>query len=197
MSAISELNSAPYFDDYSPELKDFLRVLFRPGYAVQARELNQLQSILQTQVERFGNHIFKEGSIVLGGMTTIDTKTPKYLKILDNYSGVAVIVSSIINREITGVSSGAKGYVVAVSDTEGADPKTLIYVPTNGINFTASETIAVTGGGNAIVQASNFIGNSSTFSIDAGIFFIKGFFVICPKQTTYLSKYSTQSHALL
>ena len=190
MSAISELNSAPYFDDYSPELKDFLRVLFRPGYAVQARELNQLQSILQTQVERFGNHIFKEGSIVLGGMTTIDTKTPKYLKILDNYSGVAVIVSSIINREITGSSSGAKGYVVAVSDTEGADPKTLIYVPTNGINFTASETIIVTGGGNAIVQASNFIGNSSTFSIDAGIFFIKGFFVICPKQTTYLSKYS-------
>ena len=189
MSAISELNSAPYFDDYSPEIKDFLRVLFRPGYAVQARELNQLQSILQTQVERFGNHIFKEGSIVLGGMTTIDTKTPKYLKIVDNYSGVAVNVSSIINREIT-APSGAKGYVVAVSDTEGADPKTLIYVPTNGINFIASETISVTGGGNAIVQASNFIGNSSTFSIDSGIFFIKGFFVICPKQTTYLSKYS-------
>jgi hypothetical protein len=189
MSAIPELNSAPYFDDYTPETKDFLRILFRPGYAVQARELNQLQSILQTQVERFGNHIFKEGSIVVGGMTTIDTKTPRYLTLEDTYLGDNVIVSGILNKEIEGVS-GARGYVVAVADNEGSDPKTLIYVPQNGINFIAGEVINIVGGGNATLRSSSFTGPSSTVSIDTGIFFIKGFFVINTRQTTYLSKYS-------
>jgi len=89
MSVIKQLNSAPYFDDYSPEDKDFLRILFRPGYAVQARELNQMQSILQTQVERFGNHIFKDGSIVVGGQTTIDCQTPRYITIADTYNSAA------------------------------------------------------------------------------------------------------------
>ena len=59
------LNVSPYFDDYSED-KQFYRVLFKPGVAVQARELNQVQTILQNQVERFGNHIFKSGTIISG-----------------------------------------------------------------------------------------------------------------------------------
>ena len=59
------LNQAPYFDDYDAE-KQFYRVMFKPGYAIQARELTQLQSILQNQVESFGDNIFKEGSVVKG-----------------------------------------------------------------------------------------------------------------------------------
>ena len=56
------LNQAPYFDDYDAE-KQFYRVMFKPGYAIQARELTQLQTMLQNQVESFGDNIFKEGSI--------------------------------------------------------------------------------------------------------------------------------------
>ena len=59
-------NVTPYFDDFN-ESKQFLRVLFRPGYAVQARELTQLQTILQNQISRFGNHVFKNGSMVVPG----------------------------------------------------------------------------------------------------------------------------------
>lgn len=59
------LNQAPYFDDYDAE-KQFYRVMFKPGYAIQARELTQLQTMLQNQVESFGDNIFKEGSIVKG-----------------------------------------------------------------------------------------------------------------------------------
>jgi hypothetical protein len=33
-----DFNTEPYFDDYDAK-KDFYRVLFRPSYAVQAREL--------------------------------------------------------------------------------------------------------------------------------------------------------------
>ena len=59
----TNLNVAPYFDDFDP-VNDYHRVLFKPGYPVQARELTTLQSILQNQVERFGQHFFKEGEKV-------------------------------------------------------------------------------------------------------------------------------------
>ena len=58
-----DLNISPYFDDFDPN-KDFLRVLYRPGFPVQARELTTLQTFMQNQVQRFGNHIFKDGSRV-------------------------------------------------------------------------------------------------------------------------------------
>ena len=59
----TDLNVTPYFDDFDED-KKFHRVLFRPSVPVQARELTQLQTILQNQVERFGDHVFKEGTIV-------------------------------------------------------------------------------------------------------------------------------------
>ena len=59
-------NTDPYYDDFN-ESKGFLRMLFRPGYAVQARELTQLQTILQNQIARFADHTFENGSMVMGG----------------------------------------------------------------------------------------------------------------------------------
>lgn len=64
------LNVSPYFDDFNKD-KDYYKVLFKPGYPVQARELTGLQSILQNQIEQFGNHIFKEGSVVIPGQISL------------------------------------------------------------------------------------------------------------------------------
>ena len=61
----TNLNIAPYFDDFGLE-KQFYKILFKPAYAVQARELTQLQTILQNQVEQFGDNIYQEGSIIKG-----------------------------------------------------------------------------------------------------------------------------------
>lgn len=61
----TNFNVSPYFDDYDED-KNFHRILFRPAVAVQARELTQAQSVLQNQIERFGNHTFKDGSVVDG-----------------------------------------------------------------------------------------------------------------------------------
>ena len=78
MSQETNLNVAPYFDDFNePEIggksQDYYKVLFKPGQAVQARELTTLQSMLQNQVEQFGNHFFKEGAKVIpGDLTYID-----------------------------------------------------------------------------------------------------------------------------
>jgi hypothetical protein len=65
MPITTDLNQSPYYDDFSIE-KQFYRVLFKPRRAVQARELTQLQTILQNQVEQFGDNIFQEGSIIKG-----------------------------------------------------------------------------------------------------------------------------------
>jgi len=77
----TDLNIAPYFDDFDSE-KQFYRILYKPGYAVQARELTQLQSILQNQVETFGDNIFQEGSIVKG-CTFTDLQGLEYVKVSD------------------------------------------------------------------------------------------------------------------
>lgn len=78
----TDLSVSPYFDDYDPN-KDYYKVLFRPGVAVQARELNQLQSMLQKQIERFGDHVFKRGTVVDGCEVAFDDAM-RYVKLKDN-----------------------------------------------------------------------------------------------------------------
>ena len=200
MAVISQLNSAPYFDDFSPETKDFLRILFRPGYAVQVRELNQLQAILQTQIERFGNHIFNDGSIIIGGQTTIDCTGAFYVTLNSTYNGLALTVNSFLNQTIIGGTSGAAGLVTVVADINNTEPITLIYKPLNGAVFIAGEDIKLSGTPSATISSTTFVGvdlntypavgPSSTVSISNGIFFTKGIFVICNTQTTYLDKYT-------
>ena len=77
----NSLGSSPYFDDYD-QTKEFYRVLFKPGVAVQTRELNQLQSVLQNQIERFGDHVFKSGTIV-SGVNFSYMPTYSFVKITD------------------------------------------------------------------------------------------------------------------
>ena len=66
----TNFNVTPYYDDFDAT-KNFHRVLFRPGYAIQARELTQLQTILQNQVTQFNNHVFKDRPHKLSLMITI------------------------------------------------------------------------------------------------------------------------------
>jgi len=80
----TNLNVDPYYDDFS-ESKNFHRVLFRPGLAVQARELTQMQSILQNQIDRFAENIFKEGSVVRGCELNLD-QAFYYVKLRDKNS---------------------------------------------------------------------------------------------------------------
>jgi len=81
MALETDLNVNPYFDDYD-ETKNFNRVLFKPAVPLQARELTQLQTILQSQIERFGQYQFKEGSIIKGCNFYYDAKV-KYVKVND------------------------------------------------------------------------------------------------------------------
>lgn len=107
----TNLNVAPYYDDFD-ETKNFHRVLFRPGVAVQARELTQLQTILQNQVERFGDNIFKTGTIIDGCELSIDTRY-NYIKILDNQNdGQPVSLGLYANSLVVQESSNLQSLVV-------------------------------------------------------------------------------------
>ena len=64
-SLTTDLSGAPYYDDYNAS-KQYYRILFVPKKAVQTREVNQLQTYIQEQISRFGNHVFKDGSVVSG-----------------------------------------------------------------------------------------------------------------------------------
>ena len=99
MSIQTDLNVSPYFDDYK-ETNDYYKILFRPGVAVQTRELNQLQTMLQKQIERFGDNVFKRGAVIDGCDITYHSTFP-YVKIKDTESdGAPVNVAQYVGYNI-------------------------------------------------------------------------------------------------
>ena len=88
MAQNTNLNIAPYFDDFDSS-KGFLKVLFKPGYPVQARELTTLQSLLQNQIDSFGQGVYKEGAQVIPGGITLN-KDVACVIIQNNYLNLDV-----------------------------------------------------------------------------------------------------------
>lgn len=109
------LAGAPYFDDFSnAEANNYHRVLFKPSVAVQARELTQLQTILQNQIERFGDNVYRRGTIIDGCNIVYDAGY-HYVKVLDALvSGIATNVSEFSNSLIQD-STGLQAVVVNYS----------------------------------------------------------------------------------
>ena len=120
----TNLNSSPYFDDFE-ELKNYQRVLFKPGLPVQSRELTTLQSILQNQVEKFGKHFFKEGSVVIPGQIAYDNEYT-CVQIDDTHLGIPVSIylenlkNKKIKGETRGVTAKVETYITNRESTRGA-----------------------------------------------------------------------------
>ena len=190
-------NQSPYYDDFN-ESKQFYRILFRPGRAVQARELTQLQSILQKQIERFGAHIFKEGSIVQPGQIHFE-RNYKFVKLQSTYNSVDAddVIEDLVGDTLTGQSTGLKAIVVNQTVAIGEDPPT-IYVKyinsgttgstsqfeANEILVNSTSTISVRA---AVVTP---CGSGTAFNISQGVVFTKGTFAYFSNSTLIVSKYS-------
>ena len=95
MAQKTDLNVSPYYDDFDVN-DNFHRVLFRPGFAVQARELTTLQSILQNQVERHGQHTFKEGTVIVPGQISISNAYTS-IQLASQFGGEDVVPSQYFN----------------------------------------------------------------------------------------------------
>ena len=193
MPASTDFNVSPYYDDFS-ESKNFHRVLFRPAFAVQARELTQSQSILQNQLERFGDHVFKQGAMVIPGQLSIDTD----FHAIKLTSKSASSLSDYLNSTLTGGSSGVQGFVTKVDVTDGTDPDTLYirYTKTGTDNaktvFDDGETLTSDASGNpTVVVATSHIGSAA--QVQAGVYYFEGFFIRNDTETIVLDKYTNTS----
>lgn len=192
-----DLKVDPYFDDYDPE-KGFYRILFRPGKAVQVRELNQLQSIIQNQIGTQGNHLFKGGSLVIPGNLSIDLNVD-YVKLISETNSNPLI-HEIIGKKIRGKTSGIIASIVFYSQSEDSDLPTLFvrYENSGSANqkvFLSNEPIAYASDTNNAtiftVSAANTnpTGKGSIATIENGYYFIQNTFVKVNRQTIILEKY--------
>ena len=125
MAQKTNLNVTPYYNDFE-EGDNFHKVLYRPGFAVQARELTSQQSILQNQIEKFGRNIFKEGTVISGGEVGLDKK---YFAVkvqgTFNTADITSNISSYVGTTITGATSGVTAKVIGFTNAVGDDPITL------------------------------------------------------------------------
>jgi hypothetical protein len=211
----TNLNVAPYFDDFDAT-NDYHKVLFKPGFPVQARELTTLQSILQNQIEKFGQHFFKEGSKVIPG--NIGYSQIYYCVQLQNtFQGVpvAAYVDQLVGTKITGQTSGVTAFVDSVILPEDSERGNLTLYINYLTSSTSNNSTQVFSNGESLIctdsLSSGLLGNStiaagtpvaatlssaaaaigSVFQIESGIYFIRGNFVNVNKESLILDQYTT------
>jgi len=211
----TNLNIAPYFDDFDTA-DGFHKVLFKPGYPVQARELTSLQSILSNQIERFGQSVFKEGAKVIPGNTSY-TQLLSCIKLSNTYQNVPVsaYANQIIGSVITGQASGVSATVTDILyPQESEDGELTLYIridSSSSIDNSTSEfsdgellssNVSITSGllGNSTISAgspfaltatSASSGQGSAFHIENGIYFVRGQFIEVFDETLILDQYSS------
>ena len=112
MPSPTDFNLSPYYDDFN-ESKKFHRILFRPSFAVQARELTQSQSILQNQVEKVSDHLFEKGAMIIPGEVgyNVNYYAVKLTSFTDSAS-VGLTLADFNNLQLTGQTSGVVAKVI-------------------------------------------------------------------------------------
>jgi len=200
-------SAAPYFNDWD-ETKKYLQMLFTPGRALQARELTQVQTMLQTQIDRFGSHIFENGSPVAGGQTTVNNNISYVRLNPDSAYNNITDYSTLVGTALTEFSTGVAARIVAVDATVTDDdpyPVLFIQYTSNSLDGTSEEfsaaselttasiaasssssgglQVSVITSGQASTLGESALGDAYLISIDRGIFFIDGFFVLVDKQS--------------
>ena len=158
----TNLNVAPYYDDFDSD-KNFYKVLFRPGYSVQTRELTSLQSILQGQIESYGKFLFKQGQQVIPGEVSLNTRLD-YVK-LSSVSEVAVNendkivykkydIKQLVGTKVRGLNSGVVAKILQ-SDYGSDIQADVIFIKyensgdaNNEVTFRQGETLEVIDGVN-------------------------------------------------
>ena len=202
---MADFNTEPFFDDYNEDDK-FYRILFRPGYAVQARELTQMQTILQEQVRRHGDHIFKEGSMVIPGQVSYDLSVPYVKLVTDPAIDAKAVLEQLVGKEIqnsAGLTALVVNYALAETVNGNFEENTLFLKYQNSVqdlagnniqNFTVNDYLSPTDGSvglNVTVADTGMpFGFGCSASIQRGIYYINKNFVLVTEQSIILDKYT-------
>ena len=219
MAQQTNLNVSPYFDDFDPN-DNYQKVLFKPGYPVQARELTGLQSILQNQIEKFGQHFFKEGAKVIPGNTAYSSEYFA-VELNNSHLGVPVefYIDQLIDRKIIGATTGVTAIIKQILNSENSENGNLtLYISymSSGVEDSTIKTFAdgelliadsdivsgpennafiPTGESFASCIANNATSTAASFSISNGVYFIRGSFVQVQDETIILSQYTNTPSA--
>jgi len=201
MPISTNTNVRPYFDDFDPN-KNFYRVMYKPGFPIQARELTTAQSILQDQIEKLAGVFLKEGDTVVPGDFTVGIPA-SYVRLASFTQGASA--NSFVGFTLTGVTSGVKAFVnFATEKTEDDDPTLYVNYESDGNNsetatFLEGETLesntpdafTATVGVNETSKPVTTppIGVGSVFTVNEGSYFVDGFLVRNDEQTITLDKY--------
>ena len=209
---VTNFNVDPYYDDFDAE-NNFHRILYRPGFAVQARELTQQQTILQNQIHRFGNHIFRDGSEVSGTSEFLDQVGVFRLKA--TYGGSAIDISSFEDKFVRTRNSQELYKVKKAVAAAGGDFNHIYVQYIQQANTTANSEILesrvsnneVIDFGSSYINANNVFFPSANagaaqilatgdtnvsklpvtrgflYSADESVHYHKGLFIRAPKQT--------------
>ena len=214
MMANLNLNVSPYFDDFDPD-KDFLRVLFRPGFPVQARELTTLQSFMTNQVRRFGNHIFKNGARVSEG--TINVVNGSNYMFLTGSGNASLPISNARAGTAIADLNTLEGKIITNSD--GTVRARVLKQPTGSVGtanvgalyfqYITAKVFSSTGDYIYATLADNpglTVGLVNTFNalspaclgeVAEGVYYVNGFFTRVPAQTVIISTTSQTPSAKL
>ena len=197
--------SSTYKDDFR-DSDNYHRILFNTGVGLQARELTQLQTILQNQIQRFGNNVFKEGAVVEPGGTNIN---PQYEFIkLDETDPSHVMptdVTSLVGKTVTGQTSNIVATILEAVASSGSDPATLYVKYTNTSSaqsgadvvtqrMASNEIMDVSDGTDLKVKlatvADPSTGTGTQVTLRSGIYYARGNFVFTQDQSKIISKYT-------
>ena len=190
-----------YKDDFA-DSDHYHRILFNSGRTLQARELTQMQTIINKEIERFGSNIFKEGGVVRAGNITLNTNY-EYIKLNTSANPLPVDPQTLVGKELIVKAPNPRIIVkvLEVVEASGSDPATLYvrYVDTSE-GTSGSTAVRVPNGAlleNATldndlkIASANATGTGTTISIGDGDYFIQGHFVYVERQTIFVSKYTS------
>jgi hypothetical protein len=186
----TNLNTNPYYDDFQSS-KNFHQILFKPGYAVQARELTQLQTILRDQIAKFGNHIFQHGSVVLPGNSFSDLFVP-FIKV-EQVSGGNVDFTQFQNTVVTtpnGIRAKVKfvlGNIFYLGYLSGSNNARIANEFVADEEIYREDSVAM----KVKLLSSGANGYGSMAFINKGVFYINGAFVSVDAQSIVISPESS------
>ena len=197
--------STTYKDDFR-DSDNFHRILFNTGVGLQARELTQLQTILQNQILRFGNNVFKEGAVVEPGGCNIN---PAYefikLDTTDPSHVLPIDITTLVGKTVTGQTSSIVATILEVVAAVGSDPATLYVKYTNTSSaqgstdvvtqrMSGNEVMDVSDGTDLKVKLSTVAdpstGKGTQVTLRSGIYYARGNFVFTQDQSKIISKYT-------
>ncbi len=176
-----DTNQAPYFNDFDA-LKNYFEILFVPERAVQARELSQIQSILQNQLRQNASHFFKDGSNITNASVSVSFNQDVVdLNATDVNSNAVNIDESWVGRVFVGQTSGATFRVTSVDSTL----RKLYIQPLAGTLINENidiDPIQDSASPTTLLGTINNIGKAIKATNDPGIVFANGFFIQTSQQ---------------